>query len=147
MAQSVLAGPDTALVRERELGAHVVAVGVARGARLHQALARAGREHLRGRDADPELGGDRLGRLAVELAGEQRGALADGKVGEVVDQPADGLAASQHGLGIRSVVGERRGLVLEGGVAPVRPAHVVDRPVAGDLVQPRAQLIGALAGP
>ena len=146
VAQDVLARAHAALVRIEQRGADVLVIGIACGARLDEVLARPRREHLRGRDADAELIGDLLGALAVELAGEQRGALADGQVGEVVDQPAQAFLAPQHGLGVLAVVARGGRLVAERLVAPARAPHLVDRPVACEAVQPRAQVGRDVAG-
>ncbi|MEA2243468.1 MAG: hypothetical protein QOD24_3024 [Solirubrobacteraceae bacterium] len=121
-------------------------VGVARRTRRDEVVAGARREHLSGRDADAELRGDLLGALAVELPCEQRGALAHRQAGKVVDEPAEGLAAPQHGRGVLAVVAGGGRLVVERLVAPARAADLVDRAVAGEPVQPRAQLVRAVAG-
>ena len=84
--------------------------------------------------------------LVVELAREQRRALADGQVGQVVDEAPQGLLAPQHGFGVLAVVGRGDELGLERLVAPARAPHLVDRAVAGEAVQPRAQLVGDVAG-
>jgi hypothetical protein len=54
---------------------------------LSRVLSGTGREHLHGADADGELRRDLLGAPVVDLARKQRGALADGQVGEIVDEP------------------------------------------------------------
>ena len=143
VAQRALARTHAALVRIEQRGAHVEAVGVARLARLDEVLARPRGEHLRGGDRHAELRRDVLGAQPVDLAGEQRRALAEREVGEVVDEPANGLLAPQHGVGVRALVPREQRLVAECLVAPARAADLVDRPVADEPVQPGPQLLRA----
>src|SRR4051812_11236752 len=113
------------------------------GLGLAQLHAGADDERLRRGDGRPELVGERGVRRAAQLALHQREPLTLGQRGEIGDDAVELLALQRR----RDRVGrarERRDFERTGGAAG---AEAVERAVAGDHVEPRAQGHGPVGRP
>ena len=119
------------VVCAQQVGAHVIAVGAAGGRCTGQRLAGTQDEAAAGSGRDAELGRDLLVRQAVDLAAQQRVALALGQVGDVgerggqpvapLEQGVDALDARRLVAGVQQVQGDRVG---------ARPRDLVQAAVA-----------------
>jgi hypothetical protein len=120
-----------------ELGADLRARRVARLAAGDQRAAALEDERLHLVARHAQHGADLVVRAGAELGEHERGALVLGQAGEVGQQVAQVLAALD---GAREVLGRR--LVGRGERVLAAPAQQREAAVAGDRVEPRAQVDG-----
>ncbi len=126
-----------------QVRAHDLAVARARVTLLDEVEAGAVDEVLRRLRADAELLGERGVGDAVDLAAQQRVALLRGQAREVAEQVADLAAALDDRVGLARLGRAQHAPVL--GVVEVHavgahPRELVERAVAREPVEPRAQL-------
>ena len=139
MTAGVLARAPALVVGAREIEPDVDARRVAGGGGLDEVVAGADDEHPRRLRRDAELRGDLLVSHPLELAHEQRVALLVGQLGEVAEQHAQRVAATERVDGVRRGRGRRlgRALCVERRVASA--AQHVDGTVAGHAIEPRLE--------